>query len=68
MINKKPGLWIPTDEAALISVKRTSTVQIEYPYSECQKNIEKSDSILVKSTLTKFSKYRQSDCFDVNVI
>ncbi len=64
----KKGLWAPTGATTFISTKRTSKVQIEYPYSECQSNIEKSDSILVKSTLAKFSQYRQFDCFDVNKV
>ncbi len=54
----KQSLWAPTGENTLISVRRTSKVQIEYPYSECKRNIEKSDSILVKSILAKFPRYR----------
>jgi hypothetical protein len=59
------GLMAPTSVMTSISVKRTSAVQIDYPYSECRTNIKNSDSILVKSTLARFSQYRQSDCFDV---
>jgi hypothetical protein len=55
----------PTGAASFIAINRLNTIQIPAPYSECQANIEKSSSILVQSTLAKFSEYRQSDCFDV---
>jgi hypothetical protein len=55
----------PTGAASFFAVSRFNTIQIPSPYSQCQANIEKSSSILVQSTLAKFSVYRQSDCFDV---
>jgi hypothetical protein len=54
-----------TGAATFVAISRANTIQMPAPFSECQVDIEKSSSILVQSTIAKFSAYRQSDCFDV---
>ena len=48
-----------------VSIKRQYAKKLPYPYSECRKGIENTDSILVKSLLFNTSVYRQFDCFQV---
>ena len=59
------GIQVPVGTQSNVIVSREFSYRLEQPYSECQRNIEKSPSLYVQTVLNTGYEYRQSDCFNV---